>query len=154
MNQTTSLVNSHIYPYSKKNSLFYTAVFSGVTFFFVPTIIRSINTDNFTWLLFLLVLACLPMLIWLLVKQLIPALRGAIALEINSTEIVSYVEGVTIEWKDIKSIEYDAATYSSNLNIKLKWETDHGSKIRIKLQYVAGDDQKIYETAMDYLNRR
>jgi hypothetical protein len=93
------------------------------------------------------------MLIYLIVKQLIPALKGKLALEINSGGIVSYVKNVEIVWKDIQEIDQVTGKTSSAINIKFKYKTDRGNHIRIGLGFIGGDDSEIYNTIISFYEK-
>ena len=90
-------MNAHKYPYSKANGWFYTIFTIACACVAGYAVAPHAKLEDYTWLLFMLPMAFLLMMIWVLVKKLIPALRGDIALEVNSAEIISYLENVTIE---------------------------------------------------------
>ena len=154
MNQTPTPINTYRYPYGTATSGLYSIGFPVIALFGAYGLFPYAKSGDFTWLVFIVPLFFLSIGLWVLVKKLFPALRGDIALEINSLGIVSYDEDVTIEWSDIKSIDYDSGGTSPSLTINFKQETDHGNRIRIKLLYVAGDGQDIYETAMSLFRGR
>ncbi|MHB8208444.1 MAG: hypothetical protein ACYDDY_13705 [Mucilaginibacter sp.] len=90
------------------------------------------------------------MAVIVVVKYTIPAILGQIALELNNEELVSYMRNVSIPWNDIEDIDLRSGKSSSSLYITFKVETDHGSHIRIPLQFVMGKDEDIYETVKAY----
>ena len=86
----------------------------------------------------------------LIIKRLIPALKGEIALELNEQGLIDYIRNITIDWKDIKDINLKGGRSASTILIELKWESDYGSQIVIPLRWVKGKDAEIYETVMSY----
>jgi hypothetical protein len=76
----------------------------------------------------------------LIVKRILPAIKGKTALELNETCLVDYIRNITINWKDIKEIR-----------INLKWVSDYGSEIVIPLRFVKGKDNDIYNEVQAYL---
>jgi len=137
------------YPYSKKSSLFFTVFFTGIILISIPFLVKSINNkDNVYWLISLWDLPYILMLIYIILKQLIPAFTNKPALEINVDGITSFVKNVSISWSDIENIDLKSGKTSAALYITFKWETDHGNYIRIPLGFVAGSDDEIYDTAI------
>lgn len=107
--------------------------------------------DRFTWILYAICsLIFLSLLILLVVKRLIPSLKGAIALELNEEGIVDYIRNITINWHDIKEISILPGRSSSSIIIEMKWESDHGRTISISLRWVKGRDAEIFNTAQRY----
>ncbi len=103
------------------------------------------------WILYGLFSFLFVFLITLLVmKRLIPALRGDIALEVDEEGISDYIRDVTIEWKDIEEINLVRGRSASSLTINLKWESDYGKQLSIPLRWVKGKDDEIYDTIMEY----
>jgi hypothetical protein len=92
------------------------------------------------------------MLVLLVAKRLIPALKGDIALELAAEGINDYIRDVSIEWKDVKEIELIRGRTAALLRVSLKWVSDYGSEIVIPLRWVKGSDQDIYETALAYFD--
>ncbi|MDB4924689.1 MAG: hypothetical protein JWR23_745 [Mucilaginibacter sp.] len=121
----------------------------------IPHLIKFIVIGDFVnWGLILFVdLLLIAMFVYLFVKYFIPAFQNKIALEINSEEIISYIKDVSIKWSDVKEVTTVSGRYSSSLYIKFKYETDHGDSIRIGLQYIKGDNEKIYDTAILYFEQ-
>ena len=89
----------------------------------------------------------------LIVKRLIPAIKGKTALELNETCLVDYIRNITINWKDIKEISMINGRSSSLIKINLKWLSDYGSEIAIPLRFVKGKDKDIYNEVQAYLAR-
>ncbi len=141
------------YKYSKFWSIFYTALLLLLVIIPVAEISEVGEADEFSlWFTFIYELILLPALIYVVVKALIPVLKGKIALEINSNGIVSYMKGVTAEWgniQDMSLIGYRAPV----LNIKFKWEEGGRNAIRIPLQLVKGNDDEIFNTAWAYFEK-
>jgi len=84
----------------------------------------------------------------LVVKRLIPALKGDIALELDEDGISDYIRDISINWVDIEDICLNRGRSASVLQIDLKWESEYGKKIGIPLGWVKGKDDEIYETVM------
>jgi len=84
----------------------------------------------------------------LVIKRLIPALRGDIAFEINQEGIVDYIRNISIAWGDIKDIGLIRGRSASIMQIDLKWESDYGSQIIIPLRWVKGKDTEIFNTVV------
>lgn len=141
------------YTYSKTSSILFTILFGGLIIFSVPHLIKFIYDGNtLNWSLLLIFdLFILLMLLYIIVKNLIPALQNKIAIELNQTSIISYAKNINIEWKNIEKIQLRTGRSSSALYITFKYETDHGSHIRIPLGFVQGNDDEIYNTVLDYL---
>jgi len=118
----------------------------------IPNLLRFIHErDTTNWLLILSFDLCFLLLAaYVIVKQLVPALQGKIAFEIDETGITSYVKSVVIKWEEIKEIELRRGRTSSSLYITFKWDTDHGSHLRIALGFVEGDDSKIRDKVIVY----
>ena len=127
----------------------------GMIIMSIPHIIKFIYANDTTnWLLIIVFdFLLLIMLIYIIIKQLIPAIKGKIALEINSVGIISYVKNVEIEWKDIQEINTITGKTSSAIDIKFKWETDYGNQIRIGLGFIEGNDSKIYDTMISFFEK-
>jgi hypothetical protein len=90
------------------------------------------------------------MLTIVVIKYTIPALQGRIALELNDDEMVSYMRNVSIPWDDIEDIDLRTGKSSASLYITFKVDTNHGSHIRIPLQFIKGNDEEIYEAVKTY----
>ena len=86
----------------------------------------------------------------LVVKRLIPALKGDVALQLDDEGICDFVKDVTIRWIDIQDISLIEGRTAAIMRVDLKWETDYGSQIGIYLRWVKGKDQEIYESTLAY----
>ena len=86
----------------------------------------------------------------IVMKRLVPAIKGNIALQVDEEGISDFVKEISIEWKDVKEIQLVRGRSASIMRIDLKWETDYGSQIAIYLRWVKGKDQEIYDTTLDY----
>lgn len=141
------------YIYSKTSSILFTALLGGLIIFSLPYLINFIyNGDSLNWSLLLIFdLFIFLMLLYIIIKTLIPAVQNKVALELNQTSIISYAKNINIEWKSIEKIQLRSGRSSSSLYITFKYETDHGSHIRIPLGFVQGNDEKIYNTMIVYL---
>jgi hypothetical protein len=92
----------------------------------------------------------LSLLVFILIKRLIPALRNDIALELSEEGITDYTRNIVIEWPDVKNIDMQSGRNFSKMLIDLKEETDYGQQIAISLRWVEGKDLEICETTQAY----
>ena len=95
----------------------------------------------------------LLLLLYIFIKQLIPALKGKVALELNDEALISYAKNIEIPWKDVKEIEFITGQTSSALHVTFKYETDHGSWVRIPLSVLKGNDEEIYKNVKSYFEK-
>ena len=86
----------------------------------------------------------------IIMKRLLPAIKGNIALQLDDEGISDFVKEISIEWKDVKEIHLVPGRSASIIRVDLKWETNYGSQIAIYLRWVKGSDKEIYETTMAY----
>jgi hypothetical protein len=86
----------------------------------------------------------------IVMKRLVPAIKGNVALQLDNEGISDFIKEISIEWKDVKEIHLVQGRSSSIMRVDLKWETDYGSQIAIYLRWIKGKDQEIYETTVDY----
>jgi hypothetical protein len=86
----------------------------------------------------------------IVMKRLVPAIKGSIALQLDDEGISDFIKEISIEWKDVKEIHLVRGRSASIIRVDLKWETDYGSQIAIYLRWIKGKDQEIYETTLDY----
>jgi hypothetical protein len=89
----------------------------------------------------------------LIIKRLIPALKGDIALEVSNEGIVDYIRNVSIAWDDIKEISLIRGRSASTMRVDLKWESDYGNQIAIPLRWVKGKDTEIFNTVLACFER-
>jgi hypothetical protein len=89
----------------------------------------------------------------LVVKRLIPALKGDVALAADEEGISDYIREISINWVDIKQISLIRGRSASIIQLDLKWDSDYGKQINIPLRWVKGKDAEIYETVMSYFKR-
>ncbi|HTH83368.1 MAG TPA: STM3941 family protein [Mucilaginibacter sp.] len=148
MNSTTA------YLYSKKNGFVTLVVLLILGLLFISNIFKANQTnDRIDVYVFALLTAALAFaLVVLIAKRLMPALKNEVVLEFNEKGIIDYLRNVTIDWKDIKSIDFKRTRSSSMIWLRLKWESDYGSQIFISLRWVTGKDNDIYRTAVSYFN--
>ncbi|MGF7082703.1 hypothetical protein [Mucilaginibacter sp. UYCu711] len=92
------------------------------------------------------------MLVVVITRRLIPALKKETILEFTDTELIDYLRNITINWHDIQCVELTRTRSARIMVVRLKWESDHGKDIAISLRWVAGKDLEIYNTALTYLN--
>jgi hypothetical protein len=93
-------------------------------------------------------LVFLSTLALLVVKRLIPALKGDIALELDEEGINDYIRNISINWNDINEISLIRGRSASIMQVDLKWESDYGKQLNIPLRWIKGKDDEIYETVM------
>jgi len=140
------------YPYSLKFSL--GSIFLMVLLMLLLFRNVVITNTTITWVVFGVCLIIFIFLIGLLViKRLIPALKGEISLGLNNEVLIDYIRNITIDWKDIKGIKLIRGRSASTLSIDLKWESEYGTQIDIPLRWVKGKDGDIYNTVMSYLDQ-
>jgi hypothetical protein len=89
----------------------------------------------------------------IVMKRLVPAIKGNIALQLDDEGISDFIKEISIEWKDVKEIHLVQGRSSSIMRVDLKWETDYGSQIAIYLRWVKGKDQEIYDNTLDYFEQ-
>lgn len=94
----------------------------------------------------------LSLLTLLIIKRLIPALRGDIALELDAEGISDYIRDINVNWIDIEDISLIPGRSASMLRIDLKWESEYGRQINLPLRWVKGKDAEIYDMVMAYFN--
>jgi len=137
------------YPYSLKFSLGTLAVMI-VLMAIVLHNIGGYQTDliyiviGFCGLIFATLSAVIVM------KRLVPAIKGNIALQVDEEGISDFIKEISIEWKDVKDIQLVRGRSASIMRVDLKWETDYGSQIAIYLRWVKGKDQEIYDSTLVY----
>jgi len=107
-----------------------------------------------TWIVFGFIGALFfSMLILLVLKRLIPAIKGDISLELTEDLLIDYIRNITIEWKDIKGIKLLRGRSASTLQVELNWESDYGKQINIPLRWVTGKDSDIYDAVLAYFEQ-
>ncbi|WP_461464197.1 hypothetical protein [Mucilaginibacter sp.] len=140
------------YPYSRTSTYLSTAFIIGVVVWSIPHLLKFVEASDVKDYMLIVAfdVTFIVMAVIVVVKYTIPAILGQIALELNNEELVSYMRNVSIPWNDIEDIDLRSGKSSSSLYITFKVETDHGSHIRIPLQFVMGKDEDIYETVKAY----
>jgi hypothetical protein len=137
------------YPYSIKFSLGTIALMTLLILLLLNNVIKANGT--LTWIVFgVCVLIFLFLITLLIIKRLIPALKGDIALELDNEGINDYIRDVSIGWRDIKEIKLIRGRSASIMQINLKWESDYGSQISIPLRWVKGKDDEIYASTLTF----
>lgn len=117
---------------------------------------RNVAASNNTasWMIYgVFVLVFLSISILLLIKRIIPAMQGKTALEFNNACLIDYIRNITVDWKDVKSIEFIRGRSSSLMLLNLKWVSDYGSEIAVPLRFVKGKDVDICNQAQVYLEQ-
>ena len=140
------------YPYSLSYSL--------ATFFVMLVLMLLLfqnvaaSQSNAAWIIYgVFVLVFVAISALLIVKRLLPAMQGKTALELNETCIIDYLRNITVDWKDVKTIEFIRGRSSSLIQLNLKWVSDYGSEIAIPLRFVKGKDEAIYNQVQAYLEQ-
>ena len=109
------------------------------------------TNSSIAWTVYgLCVLIFIPLAVLLVMKRLIPALKGEIALELNQQGIVDYIRNVTIDWIDIQRISLRRGRSAATMRVMIKWESDYGKEISIPLRWVRGKDNDIYKNVLAY----
>jgi hypothetical protein len=143
------MIEPTLYPYSFKFSLATLAAM--IIVWLLP--LRNVMMANtaIVWVVYCfcsLVLFSLAVVI--VMKRLVPSLRGDVALQLDDEGLGDYVKEVSIKWKDIKEIHFIRGRSASIIRVDLKWESNYGSQIAIYLRWIKGKDSEIYETTMAY----
>jgi hypothetical protein len=106
------------------------------------------------WSIFgIAVLFFLSMVGLLIIKRLVPAIKGDIALQLDDEGISDYIRDISINWTDIKEVNLVRGRSASTMQIDLKFESGHGSRIAIPLRWIKGNDDDIYEATMAYFEQ-
>jgi hypothetical protein len=137
------------YPYSINYSLASILVML-ILLWLLFSNVANANT-TVIWVVFgIFSIAFAVLMVLLIVKRVIPALKGKTALELNDEVLIDYIRNITINWPDIKEISMVRGRSSAIMRIDLKWESDYGSEIAIPLRWIKGKDDDIYNTVMAY----
>jgi hypothetical protein len=149
------MVGPTIYLYSKRNSMVTILVMLVLGVLFTSNIYKAYyNNDRLDMMVFALLLLLLAgVLVIVVFKRLIPAFKKNVILEFNEKLLTDHLRNITINWHDIKTIQFRRTRSSALLIVGLKWESDHGKDISISLRWVAGKDIEIYQTALAYLHQ-
>ncbi|ASU33170.1 hypothetical protein [Mucilaginibacter xinganensis] len=140
------------YPYSLSFSLASFLVMLALMLLLLTNVLGSSSKAG--WLVYgLFVIVFILVGALLIVKRIVPAIKGNTALELNETCIIDYIRNITIDWKDISQISMVHGRSSAQIRVSLKWVSDHGSEITIPLRFVKGNDNDIYNTVNAYFNR-
>ncbi|MDB4919890.1 hypothetical protein [Mucilaginibacter sp.] len=138
------------YPYSLSYSLASFFVMLVLMLLLLTNVMGSNSKAG--WIVYgLLVIVFVLISALLIIKRLIPAIKGGIALELNETCLVDYIRNITINWTDIKEISLIRSRSSSIIRVHLKWLSDYGSEIAIPLRFIKGRDNDIYNEVKAYL---
>jgi hypothetical protein len=140
------------YQYSLKFSI------GAITLMIILMLLLLSNTiaanNVFGWGIFgVFMLFFLFMIVLLIMKRLIPAIKGDVALRVDDEGVSDYIRDISIGWEDIKEINLLRGRSASTMQIFLKFESDHGSQIDIPLRWVKGKDNEIYDTTMAYFEQ-
>jgi len=139
------------YPYSLKFSLGTILLMTMLMLLLLNNVVKA--NSELIWIVFgLCSLIFIFLITLLIVKRLIPALKGDIALELDDEGINDYIRDVSIDWKDIKEIKLMRGRSASTMQINLKWESDYGSQIGVPLRWVKGKDDEIYQITLLYFD--
>jgi hypothetical protein len=137
------------FPYSFKfsvASLLLMVIFISLLF------VNVLTANSFVgWAVFsVFALAFLLMFVLVVVKRLIPALKGDIALQLDEDGISDYIRNISINWIDIEEISLVRGRSASSVRLGLKFVSDYGNLIIIPLRWVKGNDDDIYDTITAY----
>ncbi len=137
------------YPYSLKFSI---ASLVMMILFIALLFINVLTADSLVgWAVFsLFALAFSLMFALVVVKRLMPALKGDIALQLDNEGISDYIRNVSINWVDIDEISLVRGRSSSSVRIGLKFVSDYGDFVTISLRWIKGNDDDIYDTISTY----
>lgn len=140
------------YPYSLKFSLGAIVLMALLMLLLLSNTLAANTTLG--WSIFgVSLLFFLFMVTLLITKRLVPAIKGNIALQLDDEGISDYIRDISINWADIKEINLVRGRSASTMQIDLKFESDHGSRISIPLRWVKGKDDDIYETTTAYFEQ-
>jgi hypothetical protein len=140
------------YPYSLKFSIAAIVLMIVLMLLLLSNVMASNNTLG--WGIFgFFSMFFVFMITMLVLKRLIPAIKGDIALQLDDEGISDYIRDVSIDWKDIKEISLVSGRSASMMKIELKFESDYGSQLSIPLRWVKGKDEEIYETTLAYFEQ-
>jgi len=135
------------YPYSLASALLgivLPLVFFGITWINLQEALY-VHNNLAAGLIIFADLVFLGLLGFVLVKRLVPALQGKIALELNEQGITDYTRNIVIEWSYIKNLDHEIGRNSSRIIIKLKHETEYGSEVVIRQRWIKGKDREMFE---------
>jgi hypothetical protein len=148
-----SMTKTIQYPYSIKFSIASIVLMIVLLLLMLSNVIGAHNT--LAWIVFgIFSVLFLAMFTMLIMKRLIPSLKGDIAFELDEQGMNDYIRDVSIGWKDIKAINLVRGRSAATMRIDLKWESDYGNQIAIPLRWIKGKDQQIYETVMAYFEQQ
>ncbi|MEO6979101.1 MAG: hypothetical protein ABI113_12005, partial [Mucilaginibacter sp.] len=116
------------YRYNKFNGWFAVISLAAIIGVAVPYIISNAKAGDNGIALAILTGAGVAalMLVFVVSKYFIPALKGDVALEINVKGIKSYLHNISISWADVDNIEVNGGRMADVLYIYFKQETDYG----------------------------
>ena len=140
-------MKTKIFPYS--SSTWFAAILSlGINIFPLYGLV-TLGSDYRVLLCFGLILLCTAgMLGYFCKKFLFPFLRRDTALELDEDKLQFYITNRTIYWKDIKKIDHFSLNHGGwSIDFTMK---DGSDQIRISTKYIAGDNEDIYNTIVEY----
>jgi len=91
--------------------------------------------------------------VFILIKRLIPALQGQVVLELNEQGINDYLRNIVIDWSYVEDLKLEYGRNSAKLIISLKHETEYGTEVVVRLRWVKGKDQEIFDEVYAYFER-
>ena len=139
------------YLHSLNQTLFIAILALGMTSFAV-FMLMSFAKDYHVWLIlgpFFLLLAGFD--VYYYRKHLSPLLKGQAAVELDKEKLQSFIANKTIYWKNVNNIEYETSVRGDWAIVFVM--IDGSDDIRISTQYVAGNDQNIYDTIIEYFEK-
>ena len=109
---------------------------------------------DFTWMLIAFTdLIFISYSVFILVKRFIPAVRGHIALELNEQGINDYIRNIVIDWSYVDDLSLEYGRNAAKLIVSLNSETEYGTEVVIRLRWIQGRDQEIFDEAYAYFER-
>ena len=91
--------------------------------------------------------------VFILIKRFIPAAQGQIALELNEQGINDYIRNIVIDWSYVDNLALEYGRNAAKLIVSLNSETEYGTEVVIRLRWIQGRDQEIFDEAYAYFER-
>ena len=109
---------------------------------------------NFTWIFIAVAdLLFISYSVFILIKRFIPAAQGHIALELNEQGINDYIRNIVIDWSYVDNLALEYGRNAAKLIVSLNSETEYGTEVVIRLRWIQGRDQEIFDEAYAYFER-
>jgi hypothetical protein len=144
-------MNTTKYLYSTVQSWFGAILLTGMISFPVFMIV-SFASDYQIWLAmipFIIIIG--GMVVYFCRKFFFPLLRGETALELDEEKLHFFITKRIIYWSDIENIDHFWLNHGGwSINFTM---TGSGKNISISTKYVAGDDEIIYNSIIEYFKK-